>query len=189
MCEAAVRGALALGYTGAGTFEFVVPPAPAGARDFHLTGVGCRLSPGHPVTELVTGIDLVREQILVSAGFPLSFAQDGIRPRGAAVQCHVRATPGLLTGFAPPGGPFVRVDTHAYAGWRVGTDEGDGYDSPLAKVCAWAPDRERALARVDRALEEFRIAGDGVRTTVESLRTVLADPAFRSPTHLKGRTG
>ncbi|WP_405724609.1 acetyl-CoA carboxylase biotin carboxylase subunit [Streptomyces sp. NBC_01537] len=192
MCEAAVRGALAVGYEGAGTFEFVVSPAPE--QDFHLMEVNCRLQVEHPVTELVTGIDLVREQILIAAGLPLSFGQDDIRPRGVALECRVNAedpardfapTPGLLTEFTPPGGPFVRVDTHAFAGWRVGPD----YDSLLAKVCAWAPDRERALARADRALEEFRVAGEGVRTTKDFLRTVLGNPAFRAAGHTTSLVG
>jgi acetyl-CoA carboxylase biotin carboxylase subunit len=192
MCEAAVRGALAVGYEGAGTFEFVVSPAPE--QDFHLMEVNCRLQVEHPVTELVTGIDLVREQILIAAGLPLSFGQDDIRPRGVAIECRVNAedpgrdfapTPGLLTEFTPPGGPFVRVDTHAFTGWRIGPD----YDSLLAKVCAWAPDRERALARADRALEEFRVTGEGVATTGDFLRTVLAHPAFRAAGHTTALVG
>jgi acetyl-CoA carboxylase biotin carboxylase subunit len=156
--------------------------------------VNCRLQVEHPVTELVTGIDLVREQILIAAGLPLSFGQDDIRPRGVAIECRVNAedpgrdfapTPGLLTEFTPPGGPFVRVDTHAFTGWRIGPD----YDSLLAKVCAWAPDRERALARADRALEEFRVAGEGVATTGDFLRTVLAHPAFRAACHTTSLVG
>jgi acetyl-CoA carboxylase biotin carboxylase subunit len=190
MCDAAVRGALAVGYEGAGTFEFVLTPD----HDFYLMEVNCRLQVEHPVTELVTGIDLVREQILIAAGLPLAFGQSDITFRGVAVECRLNAedptrgfapTPGLLTEFTPPGGPFVRVDTHAFPGWLIGPD----YDSLLAKICVWAPDRDRALARADRALAEFHVTGDGVRTTADFLRTVLAHPGFRSATHTTGLVG
>ncbi|GAA2272136.1 MULTISPECIES: acetyl-CoA carboxylase biotin carboxylase subunit [Kitasatospora] len=187
MCQAAVRGALAVGYVGAATFEFVLTPD----HRFYLMEVNCRLQVEHPVTEMVTGIDLVREQITVAAGRPLSFRQDEVRPRGVAVECRVNAedpargfapTPGLLTEFVPPGGPFVRVDTHAYPGWLVGPD----YDSLLAKTVVWAPDRAQALARMDRALSEFRIDGPAVRTTGAFLREALARPEFRAGTHTTG---
>ncbi|MGX4734805.1 acetyl-CoA carboxylase biotin carboxylase subunit [Kitasatospora griseola] len=187
ICAAAVRGALAVGYVGAATFEFVL--APDGA--FHLMEVNCRLQVEHPVTEMVTGIDLVREQLTIAAGEPLTLRQDAVRPRGAAVEARVNAedpergflpTPGLLTEFVPPGGPFVRVDTHAYPGWPIGPD----YDSLLAKTIAWAPDREQAVARLDRALAEFRIDGPGVRTTTDYLRRTLADPRFRTGRHTTG---
>jgi len=184
MCEAAVRGALAVGYAGAATFEFVLGPD----GSFYLMEVNCRLQVEHPVTEMVTGIDLVREQIAIAAGHRLSVRQDTVRPRGAAVEARVNAedpdrgfapAPGLLTEFTPPGGPFVRVDTHAYPGWVVGPD----YDSLLAKTIAWAPDRAQAIARLDRALGEFRIDGPGVRTTTRYLRRTLADPRFLAGRH------
>ncbi|GAA2795546.1 acetyl-CoA carboxylase biotin carboxylase subunit [Kitasatospora paracochleata] len=187
ICAAAVRGALAVGYTGAGTFEFVL--APDGA--FHLMEVNCRLQVEHPVTEMVTGIDLVREQLLVAAGRHLAFRQEDVVFRGAAVEARVNAedparefvpTPGQLTEFTPPGGQFVRVDTHARTGWTVGPD----YDSLLAKTIAWAPDRERAIARLDRALAEFRIDGPGVHTTTEYLRHTLADHRYRAGRHTTG---
>ncbi|MEU6344234.1 acetyl-CoA carboxylase biotin carboxylase subunit [Streptomyces sp. NPDC046977] len=184
MCDAAVRGAMAVGYEGVATFEFVLTPE----RDFYLMEVNCRLQVEHPVTEMVTGVDLVREQLLIAAGHPLTLRQEDIVPRGVAVECRVNAedpargfapTPGLLTEFVPPGGPFVRVDTHAYPGWRIGPD----YDSLLAKAVVWAPDRERALARMDRVLEELRVRGEGVCTTAGFLRTVLARPEFRAGRH------
>jgi acetyl-CoA carboxylase biotin carboxylase subunit len=184
MCAAAVRGALAVGYVGAGTFEFVLAPS----GEFHLMEINCRLQVEHPVTEMVTGIDIVREQILIAAGLPLSFRQPEIVTRGVAVECRVNAedpardfapAPGLLTEFVPPGGPFVRVDTHAYPGWLIGPD----YDSLLAKTVVWAPDRQQAIARMDRALSEFRVDGGGVRTTLPFLRRTLARPEFRSATH------
>ena len=187
MWAAAVRGAAAVGYVGAATFEFVVTPD----HEFYLMEINCRLQVEHPVTELVTGIDIVREQITIAAGLPLSFRQDEIVTRGVAVECRVNAedpdrdfapAPGLLTDFTPPGGPFVRVDTHAYAGWLVGPD----YDSLLAKAAVWAPDRPQALARMDRALGEFRVDGPGVRTTLGFLRRTLAHPHFQTARHTTG---
>jgi len=190
MWAAAVRGASAVGYVGAATFEFVVTPD----HDFYLMEINCRLQVEHPVTELVTGIDIVREQITIAAGLPLSFRQDEVVTRGVAVECRVNAedpdrdfapAPGLLTDFTPPGGPFVRVDTHAYAGWLVGPD----YDSLLAKTAVWAPDRPQALARMDRALGEFRVDGPGVRTTLGFLRRTLAHPHFQTARHTTGLVG
>ncbi|OXM62274.1 MULTISPECIES: acetyl-CoA carboxylase biotin carboxylase subunit [Amycolatopsis] len=183
LAEAAVTGARAVGYTGAGTFEFVV-------RDTEIAfvEVNCRIQVEHPVTEMVTGIDLVREQLRVAAGLPLSVTQDDVRPRGVAVECRINAEdpardfvpcPGELTEFVPPGGPFVRVDTHAHPGCRITPD----YDSLVAKVIVWGPDRPAALARMDRALGEFRIGGRGVHTTRDLLRRVLADPAFVAGEH------
>ncbi|WP_275674590.1 acetyl-CoA carboxylase biotin carboxylase subunit [Streptomyces sp. MUM 178J] len=183
MARAAVRGARAVGYTGAGTFEFLVHD-----EGFSFMEMNCRIQVEHPVTEAVFGVDLVREQIQVAAGEELRFTQDDLQPRGAAVECRVNAedpardfapSPGTLEQFVPPGGPFVRVDTHGYAGWRVPSH----YDSLLAKVITWAPDRDRALDRMDRALAEFRISGPGVHTTIPLLRDVLADPAFRDGKH------
>ncbi|ONI77885.1 pyruvate carboxylase subunit A [Actinosynnema sp. ALI-1.44] len=180
---AAVAGARSVGYSGAGTFEFVVD-----GDDVAFIEVNCRIQVEHPVTEMVTGVDLVREQLQVAAGRPLSLGQDDVRPRGVAVECRVNVEdadrdflpcPGVLTEFVPPGGPFVRVDTHGYPGWRVPAE----YDSLVAKVIAWAPDRRQALARMDRALAEFRVSGPGVRTTRDLLREVLADPDFRAAEH------
>lgn len=179
----AVAGASAVGYTGAGTFEFLVD-----GEEIALIEVNCRIQVEHPVTELVTGIDLVREQLRIAAGWPLRLRQDQIRPHGVAVECRVNAenphrdfapTPGLLQEFWPPGGPFVRVDTHAYPGWRVPSE----YDSLLAKVIAWAPDRDQALVRLRRALSELRVRGPGVHTTAEVVGRILRDPVFRAGAH------
>jgi acetyl-CoA carboxylase biotin carboxylase subunit len=181
MSEAAVRAAVAVGYVGAGTFEFLVDDD----GRYYFMEMNCRLQVEHPITEMVTGIDIVREQVIVAAGYPLSMCQSDILSRGAAIECRVNTedpergfvpTPGPVTDFRPPGGPFIRVDTHGYAGLRVGSH----YDSLLAKVVAWAPDRPAAIARMDRALREFRVDGPGVRTTVGFLRTVLAEPNFRA---------
>lgn len=190
MWAAAVRGASAVGFVGAGTFEFVLTPD----HEFYLMEINCRLQVEHPVTELVTGIDIVREQITIAAGLPLSFRQSEVVSRGVAVECRVNAedpdqdfapAPGLLAEFVPPGGPFVRVDTHAYPGWVVGPD----YDSLLAKTAVWAPDREQALARMDRALSEFRVNGPGVRTTLGFLRRTVAHPLFQTARHTTGMVG
>ncbi len=181
MCEAAVRGALAVGFTGAGTFEFLVD-----GEDFFFIEINCRIQVEHPVTEMVTGVDLVREQIRIASGIPLD--TDRIPARGAAIECRINTedprrgfapTPGTLTEFETPGGPFTRVDTHARAGWTVTPD----YDSLLAKVVVWGPDRRTAIARMDRALSEFRVAGHGVHTTTRLLREVLADSRFAGAKH------
>ncbi len=183
LTEAAVQGAEAVGYTGAGTFEFLVD-----GDECYFMEVNCRIQVEHPVTEMVTGIDLVREQLHIAAGRPLRFTQEEVEPRGVAIECRINAedpdrgfapTPGALTEFVPSGGPFVRVDTHAYTGWRVPME----YDSLLAKVIAWAPDRALAIDRMRRALDEFRITGNGVRTTARYLAELLEDPTFRAGTH------
>lgn len=181
MREAAVRGALAVGYTGVGTFEFLVGPD----NKYFLIEVNCRLQVEHPVTELITGIDLVREQLRVAAGEPLSISQGDVELRGVAIECRVTAedpardfapAPGLLEEFHPPGGPFVRVDTHAHPGYRIPAD----YDSLLAKTIVWAPDRDQALARMSRALGEFRVSGPGVRTGIGFLAATIEHPRFRN---------
>ncbi|MFW5415185.1 ATP-grasp domain-containing protein [Nocardiopsis sp. CNT-189] len=183
LCRQAAAGARAVGYTGAGTFEFIVA-----GDEVSFIEVNCRLQVEHPVTEQVTGVDIVREQIRVAAGLPLSAEALGFRAGGASIECRVNAEdpargfapcPGRITSFVPPGGPFVRVDTAAFPGWRVPSE----YDSLIAKVITWAPDREQAIERMDRALAEFRIEGEGVRTTIPLLREVLADPVFRAAGH------
>lgn len=184
MGEAAVRAACEIGYSGAGTFEFLVGED----ESFYFMEINARIQVEHPVTEAITGIDLVREQILVAAGHQLSLCQDDVALRGVAVECRVNGedpdrdfvpTPGTLERFEPSGGPFTRVDTHAYAGYVVGPQ----YDSLIAKVIVWAPDREQALNRMDRALAEFEIGGPGVRTTIPFLQRVIADSEFRKATH------
>jgi acetyl-CoA carboxylase biotin carboxylase subunit len=140
------------------------------------------------VTELVSGVDLVQEQLAVAAGQQLSLRQQDVVLRGVAMECRLNAedperdfapAPGVLTEFVPSGGPFVRVDTHGYTGYRMPAS----YDSLLAKLLVWAPTREQALRRMDRALEEFRVSGPGVRTTTGFLRQVLHNPSFRAGEH------
>jgi acetyl-CoA carboxylase biotin carboxylase subunit len=185
MGEAAVHGARAAGYVGAGTFEFLVDVR---HNRFFFMEVNCRLQVEHPVTELVTGIDLVREQFRVAAGEKLDRSQDDIEFRGTAIECRINAedpardfapAPGLLTECVLPGGPFVRVDTHISPGYRIPPT----YDSLLAKVIVWAPDREQALARMRRALDETRIGGAGVLTTAPFLAGLVDHHLFRAAEH------
>ncbi|HEV8557378.1 MAG TPA: acetyl-CoA carboxylase biotin carboxylase subunit [Actinophytocola sp.] len=187
MGEAAVRGALATGYLGAGTFEFIVDTE----NNFYFMEVNCRIQVEHPVTEAVTGVDLITEQIRIAAGERLRLKQEDIRRGGVAIECRVNVedpdrnfvpTPGRLEKFVPPGGPFVRVDTHGFAGYKVPA----AYDSLLAKVIVWAPDREGAIRRMRRALAEFTIEGPGVHTTREFLDRVLRDPLFVEAKHDTG---
>jgi len=182
--ELAVRGALAAGYVGAGTFEFLLAPD----GQFSFMEVNCRIQVEHPVTELVTRMDLVQEQLRIAAGHPLSVAQQDVERHGAAMECRINAedpdrdfapAPGVLDEFWPPGGPFTRVDTHAYPGYSVPA----AYDSLLAKLIVWAPTRPAALSRMDRALEEFQVRGRGVSTTIGFLRRVLSDPRFAAGEH------
>ncbi|HEY8479107.1 MAG TPA: acetyl-CoA carboxylase biotin carboxylase subunit [Spirillospora sp.] len=180
----AVRGARAVGYRGAGTFEFLLD---SDGRHYFME-VNCRIQVEHPVTEMVTGVDLVAEQLKAAAGERLTLLPEDVRPRGTAIECRINAedpergflpTPGTLTDFVPPGGPFVRVDTHAHPGCAVPPH----YDSLIAKVIAWAPDRPAAIRRLRRALDEFVIAGDGVRTTQRFAGAVLGHPAFLAAEH------
>jgi acetyl-CoA carboxylase biotin carboxylase subunit len=184
MGAAAVRGALSAGFTGVGTFEFLVDSA----GRYYFMEVNSRIQVEHPVTEMITGVDLIHEQLHVAGGEPLRIRQSEVRPAGVAVECRVNAedpdrdflpTAGRLDQFVPPGGPFTRVDTHGYAGYQLPPH----YDSLLAKVIVWAPDRDLALDRMVRALAEFQISGRGVRTTTGFLTGVLADPEFRAARH------
>ncbi|MBF6183931.1 acetyl-CoA carboxylase biotin carboxylase subunit [Nocardia farcinica] len=183
--EAAVRGARAVGYVGAGTFEFLLDPA---AGEFYFMEVNCRLQVEHPVTEMVTGTDLVAEQLRIAAGERLTLTADQLIPRGVAIECRINAedpdrefapAPGTLVDCELPGGPFVRVDTHVRPGYSIPPH----YDSLLAKVVVWAPDRQAAIARMRRALAETRITGRGIATTAEFLHDILDHPRFRAADH------
>jgi acetyl-CoA carboxylase biotin carboxylase subunit len=184
ICAAAMRGARAVGYVGAGTFEFLVDPR----HDFFFMEINCRLQVEHPVTEMVTGIDLVAEQIAVAAGQPLRYTQRDVVRRGVSIECRVNAedpsrgflpTPGRIHRFQPPGGPFTRVDTYGFAGMRMPAE----YDPLLAKVIVWAPTRDAAVERMRRALGEFLVEGPGVRTTTEFLREAVGHRWFREARH------
>jgi acetyl-CoA carboxylase, biotin carboxylase subunit len=169
MGQEAVRGAQAAGYLGAGTFEFLL----SSHGDFFFMEANCRIQVEHPVTEMVTGVDLVQEQFRIAAGEPMTLRQDDVVLRGNAIECRINAE------FMPAGGPFVRVDTHGFPDYRIPAS----YDSLLAKLVVWAPTREQALDRMDRALAEFRVRGRGVHTTSGFLRGVIQNPVFRSGDH------
>jgi acetyl-CoA carboxylase, biotin carboxylase subunit len=184
MGAAAVRGALAVRYSGAGTVEFLVDSA----GRFFFMEMNARIQVEHPVTEMTTGIDLVREQIRVAAGQPLDLDQEQVTFSGAAIECRINAedpdrgfapTPGILDVFDLPGGPWTRIDSGYTAGGRVSPY----YDPLLAKVIVWAPDRMQALARMQRALAELRVEGRGLATTVAFHRAILRDPTFRAGEH------
>jgi acetyl-CoA carboxylase biotin carboxylase subunit len=137
------------------------------------------------VSEMITGVDLIQEQIRVAAGEPLSVAQDDVVLTGHAIECRVNAedpdrdfapAAGKLDVYVAPGGPWTRVDSHCYPGWTIAPY----YDSLVAKLIVWGPDRTHAIDRMDRALEEFRIEGRGVKTTIPFHRRVLADERFRA---------
>jgi acetyl-CoA carboxylase biotin carboxylase subunit len=181
MGAAAVRGALAVGYSGAGTMEFLLDEE----GNYTFMEMNARIQVEHPVSEAITNIDLIREQILVATGTPLPFTQDEVQFSGHAIECRINAedpdrgfapTPGKLDVYVPPGGPWTRVDSHCYPGWQVSPH----YDSLIAKLIVWAPDRPQAIERMDRALGEFQIAGGGLKTTIGFHRRVMANPVFQS---------
>jgi acetyl-CoA carboxylase biotin carboxylase subunit len=177
--EAAVRACAHIGYVGAGTVEFLLDED----GSFYFMEMNTRIQVEHPVTEMVTGFDLVKEQIRVAAGEPLSFTLVGNRLRGHAIECRVNAEdpargfqpcPGTITAYHPPGGPGVRVDTHIYAGYTVPPY----YDSLLAKVIVHGNSRAEALARMSQALDSFIV--EGVTTTIPFLRRVIHHPDFQA---------
>ncbi|MCW3027703.1 MAG: Carbamoyl-phosphate synthase chain ATP-binding protein [Solirubrobacterales bacterium] len=179
--ERAVNGALSVGYTGAGTMEFLLD----GEGNLSFMEMNARIQVEHPVSEMITSIDLIQEQIRVAAGERLSVSQDEVVLRGHAMECRVNAedpdrdfapAAGRLDVYVPPGGPWTRVDSHCYPGWAIAPF----YDSLIAKLIVWAPTRTEAIERMDRALSEFQIEGRGVKTTIPFHRRVLADERFRS---------
>jgi len=179
MGNAAVAAARAVDYVGAGTIEFIY----ADDGKFYFMEMNTRIQVEHPVTEWVTSVDLVREQILAAAGVPLSVAQEDIILRGHAFECRVNAedpernfmpSPGTITDYVPPGGIGVRVDSAAYTGYTVPPY----YDSMIAKLIVWAPNREQALDRMIRALQEFRV--EGVKTTIPFHLKLFKNAKFRA---------
>lgn len=179
MGNAAVAAARAVDYVGAGTIEFIY----AGENQFYFMEMNTRIQVEHPVTEWVTGVDLVREQILAAAGEPLSIRQEDVILRGHAIECRVNAedpernfmpSAGKIVEYLPPGGIGVRVDSAAYPGYTVPPY----YDSMIAKLIVWAPTREQAINRMQRALSEFRI--EGVKTTIPFHMSLLQHEKFQS---------
>jgi acetyl-CoA carboxylase biotin carboxylase subunit len=178
MGAAAVIGVEAIGYVGAGTVEFLLEPS----GRFHFLEMNTRIQVEHPVTEEVTGYDLLKEQIAVAAGEPLAIPEN-VELRGHAIECRVNAedpekefrpSPGRITTFHPPGGPGVRVDTHVYAGYEVPPY----YDSLIAKLIVRASTRDEAIERARLALDMFVI--EGIHTTIPFLKRIVDHPDFRA---------
>jgi acetyl-CoA carboxylase biotin carboxylase subunit len=177
MGEVAVRAAQAAGYTNAGTVEFLVDAQ----RNFYFLEMNTRLQVEHPVTEIVTGLDLVQWQLRVAAGEPLAFRQDDVQLRGHAVECRIYAedpdnnffpSPGLITRLETPAGPGIREDSGVYEGWTVPLD----YDPMLSKLIGYGDTREHAIARLRRAMDEYFVGG--IQTNVSLFRRILRDPDF-----------
>jgi acetyl-CoA carboxylase biotin carboxylase subunit len=176
----AVEAVRAVGYVNAGTVEFLLDKQ----MNFYFIEMNTRIQVEHPVTEVATGIDLVKEQIRVAAGRPLSYRQTDIRVRGCVIECRINAecpetftpSPGTVTVYTAPGGPGIRVDSALYAGCLVPPH----YDSLIAKIIAHGDTRDEAIARMSRALEECCI--EGIKTNIPLHQRILKDPAF-----LKGK--
>jgi len=186
MLEAAVALASSAGYNSAGTVEFLVDKD---RDEFYFMEVNTRIQVEHPVTEEITGVDLVKEQIRIAFGTPLSLNQEDIRFKGHAIECRITAedarddffpSPGCLEEFAAPRGDGIRVDTHCYRGYTVSPY----YDSLLAKLITTGDTRDEALANMQAALENFRI--EGIETNIEFLKFVIAQPEFvRGDTYIR----
>jgi acetyl-CoA carboxylase biotin carboxylase subunit len=169
-----------IGYRGAGTFEFLYEDG-----EFYFIEMNTRVQVEHPVSEMITGIDIVKEQLRIAAGLPLSYKQEDIVFRGHAIECRINAedsrtfmpSPGTIKQYHSPGGPGVRVETHIYNGYTVPPY----YDSMIAKLITWGEDRQTAIARMRGALSEIVI--DGINTNIDLQRDIMADEAFR-----RGRT-
>jgi len=179
MGEVAVRVAQAAGYTNAGTVEFLVDRQ----KNFYFLEMNTRLQVEHPVTELVTGLDLVHLQIRIAAGEKLPFKQDNVSIRGHAIECRIYAedpdnnyfpSPGKITLLLAPSGPGIRRDSGMYEGWTVPMD----YDPLLAKLIGYGTDREQAISRLTRALSEYFVGG--IKTNISLFRRILRHPDFRA---------
>ncbi|MGD0621644.1 MAG: acetyl-CoA carboxylase biotin carboxylase subunit [Thermacetogeniaceae bacterium] len=178
MGEAAVRAAQSVSYSGAGTVEFLLDKS----GSYYFIEMNTRIQVEHPVTEWVTGIDLVAAMIDIAAGVPLPYRQEEIAPRGVAIECRINAEdpdhdwrpcPGRVTGYLPPGGFGVRVDSGIYIGYEIP----HYYDSLIAKLITWGNDRREAIRRMQRALGEFQI--DGVVTTIPFLQRIMNNAWFQ----------
>jgi len=177
MGAAACRIATAAGYVNAGTVEFLVD----GAGNFYFLEMNARLQVEHPVTELVTGRDLVRQQLKIAAGQKLGFTQDDVVSRGWAIECRINAedpyagfipSPGHITNLRPASGPWVRDDSGVYSGYTIPRF----YDTLMAKLVVWGTDREAAIARMTRALAEYKVVG--VQTTIPILEHIMRHEDF-----------
>ena len=185
MGDAAVAAARSINYEGAGTVAFLLDKS----GGFYFMEMNTRIQVEHPVTEMVTGIDLIAEQLRIAGGEPISVRQEDIHMNGHAIECRINAedaqhnfrpAPGRITGWLPPGGPGVRVDSHVYTGYDIPPF----YDSLIGKLIIWAPNRPAALARMKRALNECAITG--IPTTVDFHLRMLDRPEFqRGDVHTK----
>jgi acetyl-CoA carboxylase biotin carboxylase subunit len=185
ICTAAVRLAKHAGYYNAGTVEFLVDQE----GNFYFIEVNARIQVEHPVTELVTGIDLIQQQLKIASGEKLEIRQKDVQWRGHAIECRINAedpalgfqpSPGKVELFVPPGGPGVRVDSHCFSGYRIPPN----YDSMIGKLLVHRPTRDEAIATMKRALDEFVV--EGPKTTIPLLREVLDNQEFRSGRHDTG---
>jgi acetyl-CoA carboxylase biotin carboxylase subunit len=182
MGEASVRAAKQIGYVGAGTLEFIFDSS---TKEFYFMEMNTRLQVEHPITEIVTGVDLVKEQIYVSLGRPLSFSQETLKQKGHAIEVRICAedpityqpSPGLIRACRHPQGPFVRVDSYAYPGYEVPIY----YDPMIAKVITWGETREEAIQRMDRALSEFILSG--IKSNIQLHKTILKHEKFQDGTY------
>jgi pyruvate carboxylase subunit A len=174
----AVKAAKAIGYASAGTVEFMYSRG-----DFYFLEMNTRLQVEHPITEMVTGVDLAKEQILIAAGQPLNYDQSDMQIRGWAIECRINAedplndfspAPGRIKGYRSPGGPGIRVDSGVYTGYLIPPY----YDSLISKLVAHGKDRREAIARMERALYEYIIVG--VKTNIIFHKAVLRNARFRS---------
>lgn len=177
VCEAASRLIRSAEYSGAATVEFLMDSG----QNFYMLEVNTRVQVEHPVTELVTGVDIVKEMIRVAAGAPLSLKQSDVKISGHAIECRINAedpaknfmpSPGKITRYEPPGGPGVRLDSHVVTGYTVPPN----YDSMIGKLLVHAPTRREALIRMDRALREFHI--EPIKTTIGLHRRLMNDAGF-----------
>ncbi len=177
MGDAAVRAAKSVKYVGAGTIEFLLDKH----NHFYFMEMNTRVQVEHPVTEMVTNIDIIKEQIKIAEELPLSFRQWDIKFQGHAIECRINAedserdfmpTPGEISLYLPPGGPGVRIDSHVYPGYKVLPH----YDSLIAKLIVWGRNRDEAIGRMKRALDEYII--DGISTTIPFHQKVLENETF-----------
>jgi len=179
MGQAAVRAALAVNYSGAGTLEFLLGPD----NQFYFMEMNTRIQVEHPVTEMITNVDLIKEMISVAEGNPLSFEQSDLQINGWAIECRINAedsernfmpSAGNIPFYLPPGGNGVRIDSAVYPGYTISPH----YDSMIAKLIVWGANREEAIARMKRALQEFAI--EGIKTTIPFHLKVLDHEKFVS---------
>ena len=176
VAKSCVDACIAINYRGAGTFEFLYENG-----QFFFIEMNTRIQVEHPVSEMVTGVDLIRQQLLIAGGEKLSITQDDIKIKGHAFECRINAEdpktfmpcPGLIKHYHPPGGLGVRVDSHLYSGYTVPPH----YDSMIAKIITWGDSREIALSRMRNALDELVV--DGIRTNTDLHRDLVRDAAFK----------